>query len=133
MTYDGLLEALCLFREARGASMAARAGVLAVIRNRVADPRWPNTSAEVVTQPKQFSSFNQNDPNVTKWPTQKNVVEWQAWNECIAVTEAPLTADPTMGANHYHSYPDTNKLLFPAWADPAHLTIIIGPFKFYKL
>jgi spore germination cell wall hydrolase CwlJ-like protein len=111
--------------------MAAKAGVLAVIRNRVADPRWPNTSAEVVTQPLQFSSFNANDPNVTKWPVKKNVVEWGAWQDCLTVVEAPLTADPTMGSTNYHSIPDGQPL--PKWADPAKLTVTIGPFKFYRL
>lgn len=131
MTYDQFLESLCLFREARGSSMAAKAAVLAVIRNRVSDPRWPNTSADVITQPKQFSSFNANDPNVTKWPTQKQPVEWAAWLDCQAVVTVPLLADPTGGATNYHSIPDGQPL--PNWADPAKLTVTVGPFKFYKL
>lgn len=133
MTYDQFLEALCLFREARGVSMAAKAAVLAVIRNRASDSanRWPKTTADVVTQPKQFSSFNASDPNVTKWPTPRIPVEWSAWQDCMTVVETPLTADPTDGANHYHSLPDGSVL--PSWADPAKLTVTIGPFKFYKL
>lgn len=113
--------------------MAAKAAVLAVIRNRASDSlsRWPKTTGEVVTQPKQFSSFNANDPNVAKWPTQKNSVEWGAWQDCISVVTVPMTADPTNGANHYHSIPDGQAL--PSWADPAKLTVTVGPFKFYKL
>ncbi len=133
MNYDQFLEALALFREARGSSLAAKAAVLAVIRNRAADAlnRWPKTTGDVVTQPKQFSSFNANDPNVTKWPTQKQPVERAAWQDCLAVVETVMTADPTHGANHYHSIPDGQPL--PSWADPAKLTVTVGPFKFYKL
>jgi spore germination cell wall hydrolase CwlJ-like protein len=113
--------------------MAAKAAVLAVIRNRASDSanRWPKTTADVVTQPKQFSSFNASDPNVTKWPTPRIPVEWSAWQDSMTVVETPLTADPTDGANHYHSLPDGSVL--PSWADPAKLTVTIGPFKFYKL
>jgi spore germination cell wall hydrolase CwlJ-like protein len=67
---DSILARLCLWREARGESLAAKAAVLAVLRNRANDPknRWPKTLAGVVTQPFQFSSMNRNDPNVTAWP-----------------------------------------------------------------
>ncbi len=133
MNYDQFLEALALFREARGQSLACKSAVLAVIRNRASDSlnRWPKSTADVVTQPKQFSSFNANDPNVTKWPTQKQPVEWVAWQDCLTVVGTVLIADPTHGANHYHSISDGQPL--PTWADPAKLTVTISVFKFYKL
>lgn len=133
MTYDQFMEALCLFREARGSSFQAKTGVLAVIKNRVADPRWPSTSADVITQPKQFSSFNANDPNVTKWPTQHNTTDWGAWIDCqtVVTTFSWLQADPTHGATNYHSIPDGQPQ--PSWADPSKLTATIGPFKFFRL
>jgi hypothetical protein len=133
MNYDQFLEALALFREARGASLSAKTAVLAVIRNRAQDHlnRWPKSTADVVTQPKQFSSFNANDPNVTKWPSAKQPTEWVAWQDCLTVVGTPLIADPTLGANHYHSIPDGQPL--PTWADPTKLTVTLSVFKFYKL
>ena len=133
MTYDQLLEALCLWRESRGQSAAAQAAILAVIRNRATDSRnrWPKTSAEVVTQPWQFSSFNASDPNVTKWPTPKNAIEWAAWQQCCNIVETPLTADPTHGATNYESLPPG--MAKPGWADEAELTTKIGVFSFYRL
>ena len=124
------MEALCLYREARGTSMPAKAGVLAVIRNRVADKRWPNTSTQVILQPSQFSSFNLSDPNVKKFPIPGDI-EWGQWLECCLVVTTPLTADATQGANGYHSFPKPSQ--YPNWADPLKLTVTIGPFKFYKL
>lgn len=101
---DSILCRLCLWREARGESLAAKAAVLAVIRNRANDPknRWPKTLAGVVTQKFQFSSFNAKDPNVTAWPKYGSHADWIAWLDCCAVYDAPLTADPTSGATHYH-------------------------------
>lgn len=105
---DSILCRLCLYREARGESLAGKAAVLAVIRNRANDPknRWPKTLAGVVTQHAQFSSFNANDPNVTAWPHPPKVstipnLDWQAWLDCGAVYDAPLTADSTDGGVYY--------------------------------
>ena len=129
MTYDQFMEALCLWREARGASMPAKQGVLSVIRNRVADKRFPNTSAGVIVQPWQFSSFNDSDPNSKRWPLPGP--EWQAWLDCLAVVNAPLGGDPTDGATNYESLPDG--MAKPKWADEAKFTCKIGPFSFYRL
>lgn len=133
------IAAFCLWREARNQSLPAKAAVFAVLKNRVADPRWPNTLWEVVLQPKQFSSFNADDPNAAKWPMPKNPQDWLAWLGAQAVVEAPLTSDPTMGANHYHdsSVPPP----FKAWLGPGateadllkKLTLKLGSFSFYKL
>lgn len=138
---DSILCRLCLWREARGESLAAKAAVLAVIRNRANDAknRWPKTLAGVVTQRFQFSSFNANDPNVTKWPIGLAIPDRQAWLDCCAVYDTPLTADPTQSATHYH-----DKSIPPpavAWlgsgktvADLEALkTCEIGSLVFYRL
>jgi hypothetical protein len=108
---DSILCRLCLYREARGESLAAKTAVLAVIRNRANDPknRWPKTLAGVVLQPFQFSSFNAKDPNVTAWPKAPIVpsvkppysADWLSWLDCCAVWDSPLTADPVAGAQYY--------------------------------
>jgi hypothetical protein len=141
MTYEKFLAALALWREARNQSLAAKTAVYHVIVNRATDSkrRWPSSMPEVVLQPWQFSSFNANDPNVSKFPVPSNKPDWKAWLDCEAVVSSPLAADPTQGANHYHD----NSIPPPAvaWlgknATPAQLaaklTCEIGSFKFYKL
>lgn len=98
------LAALCLYREARGESLAAKTAVWAVIKNRAADPRkrWPTDVVGVVIQPYQFSSFNKTDANVTNWPHPKRQGDWKAYLDCWTVLETVLEADPTGGAQFYH-------------------------------
>lgn len=125
-------EALCLWREARGETAAAKQAILCVIRNRAGDAmfRWPRTALGVILQPKQFSSFDPGDPNAAKLPDPKNKPDWDAWVECVNIVQSPLTADSTGGATNYESCaPDK----LPKWADPSKLTVTIGPFRFYKL
>ena len=133
LTYTQWLEALCLWREARGVKPELRKdalrAVLWVIKNRAASPkRWPNGEIGVILQPKQFSSFNRVDPNATRFPQAKNAADWAAWQDCCEVVAEP-GADPTNGANHYESCPEGQE---PLWATkpPA---LIVGPFEFYKL
>ncbi len=128
IAYPQVLSALCIWREARGESLAAKLGVWWVLRNRSTDPagRWPTDIVKVITQPKQFSSFNTGDPNAVKFPG----IADAAWLDCCAVVESS-DPDPTGSANHYHSL--TPATPWPNWADPAKLTVTIGPFKFYRL
>lgn len=134
LTTDQFILALCIFREARGESLPAKAGMLAVIRNRASDPkyRWPRTTTGVITEPFQFSSFNPADPNAKVWPdVSLGPGGWQAWADCCDLVAAPLEADPTNGATNYEATPDGKEL--PAWADPAKKTVQIGRTRFYKL
>lgn len=139
---DIITGALCLFREAGGESIAAKTAVWHVILNRMASGGkngWGNTVHRVVTQPFQFSSFNKNDPNVTRWPNEKDVVGWQAWLDCLAVVGTNLLADPTQGANFYHDV----SILPPvtAWLGEgatmeelvSKQTVQVGRLRFYKL
>ncbi len=135
--------ALCLWREARGESLAGKHAVFCVIRNRAEDARkrWPSTLWGVVLQKSQFSSFNANDPNVSLWPSESNYNDWLAWKDCLGVVDrlGALQADPTNGANHYHDV----RIAPPwrAWLGAASsatdleskLSYQIGRLKFYKL
>lgn len=100
---DSFLCRLCLWREARGESLAAKAAVLAVIRNRANDPknRWPKTLAGVVLQPFQFSSFDKGDPNSVAWPSPAHPADWAAWVDCGTVFDSPLTASAVGLAQYY--------------------------------
>lgn len=143
---DSFLCRLCLYREARGESMAGKAAILAVIRNRAEDKsgRWPNTLAGVVIQPSQFSSFNKGEPNSVVWPHAPKPgapsgLDWVAWLQCGTVYDSPLTADPTGGANFYH---DTSiQPPAEAWLGKgrtvaellAFKTCEIGRLRFYRI
>ncbi len=134
LTTTQFMEALALFREGRGESKPAKAAMLAVIRNRAADPqhRWPRNTVSVIVQPLQFSSFNSSDPNSTVWPVPGGSPgSWQAWCDCCDVVTVPMTADPTEGATNYEAIAEGNPR--PAWADPLKLTVKIGKTRFYKL
>lgn len=130
MTYDDFMCALCIFREARGCTKDEQICVLHVMINRALDPqqRWPHTLAEIVQQPFQFSSFNDDDPNSLRFPTRKIPNDWQAWLNILQVVASPTMADPTFGANHYYS-----GLTVPYWAKGKVPTLELGPLKFFKL
>jgi N-acetylmuramoyl-L-alanine amidase len=131
--YDLMMGALCLFREARGVPPEQMLCVWWAILNRVNDPwnRWPKYISDVVTEPEQFSSFNPTDPNSHLFPSRRYSEDWGAFMQCLWIVAGPLGADPTHGANFYHTIPDGEP--YPIWADPAKLTLELGPFKFYRL
>jgi N-acetylmuramoyl-L-alanine amidase len=137
--YESVMLALAGWREARGESDAAILGVLWVIRNRAADPRWPDRLSEVVLYRKrpgvkrQFSSFEPGDPNAALLPQPDD----PAWVRCCLLVDGLMqknieSTDPTGGANHYHSF-KPGATGWPAWATEDKQTARIGPFWFYRL
>lgn len=120
--------ALAIYREARGEPAAGKLAVGWVIRNRVADQRWPETYRDVILQPFQFSAFNKNDSQSTVFPKAESDA---AWEGCVSAAREVLNGatDFTNGANHY--FADTIEP--PNWADPQKHVVSIGHHKFYKL
>lgn len=118
--------ALCVWREARGESELGMRLVAQTIRNRVDDKRWPNTYVGVITQPWQFSAFNANDPNVTKYPDDADA----AWPKCVAAAQAVLdsSGNPFTTANHY-----CVNTLKPAWFDQNRVVAQEGNHVFLSL
>lgn len=137
LTYDLWIAALCLWREARGTTIAALRAIWWVIQNRVSDAqsRWPKTIPGVILQNLQFSSFTAGDPNAARFPIEPippalATPDWSAFLNCQAVVSSE-SPDPTNGANAYESLPpDAQK---PEWADPEKITVTIGTIRFYKL
>ena len=126
--YEPFLQALALFREARGQSDDAKRAVLHVILNRAAAGFRGKTPAEVILWPYQFSSFNPKDPNAALLPTPRNTGDWKAWLACCAVVDTPGD-DPTGGAVMYESEPPAMR---PDWATPDKMTYQTGRFRFYR-
>lgn len=128
--YERVLAAIAIWREARNQPKEAMSGVWWVIKNRVADHRWPSTIAGVILQPWQFSSFNKGEVNASLFPA----VSDPSFRRCSEVVDAPAleAADPTAGSNMYHSF-KTGDAHWPGWATGEHHTVDIGAFHFYRI
>ena len=101
------------YHEARGESRLGRQAVTAVVLNRVADKRWPDTVAEVVWQPFQFS-----------W----TIGHTAGTLACHWRYSTPtLGHDPTDGATHYHA-----DYVSPWWAVHYKHTVTVGSHRFYR-
>ena len=133
---DIALLALVLWREARGeVLLVTKQAVAWSIRNRVNHPGWWGRSWwTVILMPFQYSSFNHNDPNATKWPMETD----ESWLECVAVaadigSDTPSISDPTNGATSYFDMSmDINP---PKWATDGSNEKICdyGRIHFYRL
>lgn len=123
-TYEEFMLALCVWREGRGEPFEGKQFIAQTIRNRAKDKkRWPNDIVRVILQPKQFSSFNYDDPQTQKFPFPAD----KTWDECYrAITEMPEIAET--GVNHYHVIGLKKKWdINPKW------TKTIGNHIFFKL
>ncbi len=160
--YEVFLLALVIWREARGETLAAKLAVAWVVRNRVQRPGWWGKDwGSVVLKPFQFSSFNHNDPNATRWPDPLDT-SWEASLQIAADVYVPMnrigtvsesrtaghgqvrssvsagrdhrtleTGDPTSGAVYYFDKSLDNNP--PAWAIDGSTvhTADIGNLHFY--
>ncbi|SDF87966.1 Cell Wall Hydrolase [Limimonas halophila] len=124
--------ALTLIGEARGEGRDGMTAVAWVIRNRVADPRWPGRPARVAREPKQFSAWNRRAGNLGNLHRMLQAgfrdELYRSARAIAAGVFADLLADPTGGATHYHT---TN--ITPAWADGDKETARLGSHVFYAL
>ena len=124
------LLALCLLREAGAEPIEGKVKVADVIVTRAADPRWPDSVVGVITQRRQFSAFNPEDPNVTRFPDPEgNQFEWAAFVECIEVATAALANGPSGTADHYHA---ASMERTPTWALKMRRVGQVGGHIFYS-
>ncbi len=139
MTDDALdhidVLARTIWGEARGEGEPGMVAVACTIRNRVSDSRWPGNYPDVCLQPKQFSVWNEGDPNrarVVKVTTNDPMFA-KALSIAAEVMFYRMADDPTYGANHYV----TNELFRgrrrPSWAKPEEISAHIGHHVFFKL
>ena len=123
--------ALCVWREARGEVWDAKLGVACSIRNRVLKGGWwGNTYHTVILKPWQYSSFNEGDPNSTKYPDPNDPV----WLQCLENASLIINGncdDNTGGAQSYFDRSLDNNP--PNWAATMTHTVNLGRLHFYKV
>jgi len=94
-----------LWGEARGESKEGREAIASVIHNRLKKPsRFGKNIEGVCRKPKQFSCWNDGDPNLPK--LKKVDKSDPIFAECIAIAEKTVQGhldDLIKGADHYHA------------------------------
>jgi len=132
---DKKLLAICLYGEARGEKIGGKVAVASVIMNRVKKGGWfGDTLQKVILKPKQFSCFNDNDPNritlvmiAQNWDYYLN--KYKALQDCYYVAEKIIDGDlkdSVSGATHYKTIK-----CHAAWAEKMKLLAVIGNHEFY--
>jgi len=130
--HDGIeiLNALVV-GEADNEPLLGKVAVAQVIKNRMADERWPDAWKEVMLQPWQFSCFL---PAFLRPEIFEHRWHSLAWRECrfaaFGVYNGYLR-DVTKGANHYYNPKLVQKT--PKWARGEDPVVEIGQHLFFKL
>ena len=120
---------LCIWREARGESTMGKRAVGCVIRNRIkVNSYYGHDWHTVILKKWQFSSFNANDPNSSKWP-EDDEADWLDCLDAAREVMDPTSNDVTNNALYYFSPP----LTVPptAWG-PVVPVAAIGHLFFWK-
>lgn len=120
-----------VYREARGEPYEGKIAVAEVVLNRVQDEnRWGDEINLVIDQPKQFSCFNEGDPNLSL-----HVTENEELLECCRAVSAALNGSNVSGrANHYLNLETVIRLTggAPRWYRPEEVTAVIGRHTFLR-
>lgn|SRR5487761_13776 len=129
--WEKWLLSLCLWREARNQKHDAIVAAACSIRNRVNSPRWwGHDWVSVILCPEQYSSFNRNDVNSTKFPASADPV----FPQCRAIAAAVhdgTQPDTVSGAQSYYDRSlDANP---PAWRDTMTWVCDVDSFHFYRV
>lgn len=119
-----------IWGEARSEPFEGKLAVAWTIKNRMHDKRWPDTWVDVASQAKQFSCWNDRDPNRPKLlaVTMEDQAFCESYRAALEVMFG-TTADVTEGSNHYH----TVAMNLPNWASADKATRTISSHVFYKL
>lgn len=114
-----------LYGEARAFDEIDAAAIACVVLNRVEYRNWPGTAREVCLQPKQFSCWNETDPNRTRILLVERGHQWfdRCW-EIAADALAGKIKDPTRSSTHYHTravHPSWSKGKTPVYETQGHI------------
>ncbi len=129
MSFSMQVAARTLYGEARGEPEEGQRAVAHVLVNRMKLGRWGKTLAEVSMARKQFSCWNDDDPNRPKMVGLSDDDPLLV-RLCEHVEDA-MSGEPDMtnGATHYHA---ASMETYPAWALDATKCGQIGNHIFYK-
>lgn len=119
--------------EARNQGIIGLQAVASVVMNRVAQPEHFHFGKGSVTDcckaPWQFSSWNENDPNLPKLLAVDD--SDPIFAQCLQIAQTAIDGnleDPTEGATYYYVKGSPE----PAWAEEKTPCAIIGQHLFYK-
>jgi N-acetylmuramoyl-L-alanine amidase len=130
--YEVVLLGLCIWRESRNQPKIAQEGVGWTVKNRASTPGWWGKSiVSVILLPFQYSSFNRNDPNAVKLPSEDDT----AWVQCLGVAQdvwQGISTDPTSGCQNYFDRSlDTHPPIWSTDGSYAHVTDL-GDLRFFR-
>lgn len=119
-----------IYGEARGEDLDGKIAVAHVILNRFRSGKWfaGLSLAETCLQPRQFSCWNDGDPN--RAPVMEADIGDRAFAESLYAALGAMTghfADPTARSCHYHA--DSAR---PGWARGRLPAVTIGRHVFYN-
>lgn len=124
-----------LYGEARGEYKAFGPGALIAVANVIMNRmkkggRFGGTVKEVCLKPKQFSCWNENDPNYALL-TGVELLKEPLYKICQEVAEKVGSGswpDLTRGSDHYHA-----SSCHPFWAKPENVKLRLGRHIFYQI
>lgn len=133
---DIIALAQTVYGEARNQSFQGQLAVAYVVVNRfISNPaRFGRSIFEVAHARLQFSCWNSNDPNLSRisrisYGDQEFLVALEA----AAAALSGRVADPTHGADHYHTLDAPKGVPWPpSWAAAMRKTVEIGDHVFYR-
>lgn len=130
--------ALTTYGEARGEAVEGRIAVACVLRNRYVTGRWGHTFAAVASAPKQFSCWNEGDPNAMLLRRllatgDDGTGSEPILRECFWIADGVLQGalQPRVGsATHYFA---TSMKMPPAWAVGQTPICRVGSHLFFRV
>lgn len=125
-----------IYGEARGQILQGQVAVGWVVRNRALRPRRFGASIkEVCLKPKQFSCWNEDDPNrklvLAADHTKRSFLGALGVAALVMSGDFP---DPTGGADHYFTVEAPPGAVHwpPKWSAEMRETVVIGAHRFFK-
>ena len=127
---DVQILARTLYGEARGETIAGRVAVANVIVNRFKAKKWfsGETIKDTCLKPKQFSCWNEGDPNRRKILSVE--VRDYVFAECMTIAQlavADVLKDCTFNSTHYHA-----KGVKPPWSKGKTPAVTLGNHLFFN-
>lgn len=129
MTFAEQIAARTIWQEARGEPQEGQRAVAHVIVNRMRSGRWGSSLTSVCLARKQFSGWNEDDPNrlisCLLADDDSSLVEFAGFIAAAMAGEP----DPTQGSTHYYA---ASMATPPLWAVGQTPVAVIGNHRFFR-